>query len=71
MKSVELQFGVYLGPRRVKRITAKTVETIYKNYNKYCKSKGFVKQLMTSESFGNLAWQNPFNESYLVLRRES
>lgn len=53
-------------PVKKKIFKAATVETIYKNYNEYCKKKGFTHGEFRSDSYGYWAWKNENGEVMLL-----
>lgn len=67
MESKTLYFSIYLGDKKLKGLQAKTVETIYKNFNAYARTHGFTEHLTSSDSFGSLAWRSPGTPFYLRL----
>ncbi|MNV98322.1 hypothetical protein D3C71_1935640 [compost metagenome] len=50
--------GVNVTTQKVKKFTAKEINTIYKNFNTYCKNRGAVnyRNVPESVSFGCLEW---------------
>lgn len=66
-----LVFGVYNEKgKRLKTLKARTVDTIYKNYNAYSKKKGFIILVENSNSFGYFAWANDRGEQLILYREE-
>lgn len=49
-------YGVYVGERQVKKLTASGLQMAYRQYNEYSKKKGAVSQVENDEYFGKLAW---------------
>jgi hypothetical protein len=63
-----LNYSVVLRDKKVKSLKAVNMDTIYVNYNKYCKSRGFRKDVQHRGSVGFVAWENPKGEQLLLLR---
>lgn len=55
-----MKFIAVVNNKKVKTFTAKTIDTIYKNFNAFAKEKGFVKQVQADNSFGYLGWSNGY-----------
>lgn len=53
-----LYFSIYRDGKKVKSLKAATMETIFRNFTKYCNEKGFSQCVYNASSFGNSAWVN-------------
>lgn len=67
-----LIFGIYreADGKRVKKISAVTMDTIFKNFFKYALDRGFEEPVFHTASFGNTAYKNK-NNDILILRPEN
>lgn len=65
--SPTLSFGIFEGTRQLKALKAKSLATIFNNYNKYCITNGFVERTFNPNSFGAVAYVNPSTGSMLYL----
>lgn len=69
MMETELKFEAVLHGNAIKQFKAKSMTTIYRQYNKYCKSKGYNISQRATNSFGYIAWTN--GKDVIALRRST
>ena len=62
-----LIFAIVKGGKKVKTLKAVNMETIFRNFTKYAREKGFTTCVYSTESFGNSAWQNKNGETIILV----